>query len=169
MLDVLPSARLVSNWDRHALELRYNGDLSFFSEYNTENDKAYQLEARGRLDIDKRTNIQAILSRDHNQESRSALDASSVGPRTNVTVDRAEGAFNHRFNRLSVQFRGSVTDNSFGDASFNGTPIINSDRNYTQTEEITRASWDAVNDVFLHSKLITRRHAYDDTIVAPPA
>lgn len=140
--NVVSSGRLVSNWDRHALELRYNGDLSFFSEYNTENDKAYQLEARGRLDISRHTNVQAILSHDQNQESRSALDASSVGPRTSATTDRAEGAFNHRFNRLSVQFRGSVTDYSYGNASFNGTPIINSDRNYTQTEEITRASWE---------------------------
>lgn len=40
---------------------------------------------------------------------------------------------------------------------------------WTPHVEITRASWEAVVDVFLHSKLITRRHAYEDAIVAPPA
>ena len=61
-LDVLPSARLVSNWGRHALEFRAIGALSFYNEFQTEDDKDYLLEARGRLDITRRANIQALIS-----------------------------------------------------------------------------------------------------------
>lgn len=159
--NALSSMRLVSNWTRHALELRYNGDLSWFSDYSSENDKGYLVEARGRLDIDRRTNVQALLSREYAQESRSALDATSVGPRTNVTTERAEAALNHRFNRLSVQMRGSVGDFSFGDASFAGTPIVNSDRNYTQTEETVRATWEFKPTFSTFTEVAVNQRNYD--------
>jgi len=48
-LDVLPAARLVSNWGRHALEFRAIGGFSFYDQYQTEDQKNYLLEARGRL------------------------------------------------------------------------------------------------------------------------
>ena len=40
--------------------------------------------------------------------------------------------------------------------------------NWTPHVEITRTAWEAVNDIFLNAKLITRRHRYEDAIVAPP-
>ena len=40
---------------------------------------------------------------------------------------------------------------------------------WTPQLEISRAAWDATNDIFLFNKQITRRHAYEDVIVAPPA
>lgn len=159
--NVLPSFRLVSNWDRHALEFRASGDLSYFTDYNSENDKGYQLEARGRLDLTRQTNVQALLSTERAQESRSALDASSVGPRTTQTIDRAEVALNHRFNRLSVQIRGSVGDYSFGDASFNGAPIINSDRNYTLTEETVRTTWEFKPTLSAFTEVAVNQRNYD--------
>ncbi len=56
-LDVIPSARLVSNGSRHALEFRGIGGLSYYHEFPTEDDRDYLLEARGRLDITRRSNI----------------------------------------------------------------------------------------------------------------
>jgi NitT/TauT family transport system substrate-binding protein len=41
--------------------------------------------------------------------------------------------------------------------------------NWTPHVEITRTAWEAVNDIFLHAKLITRRHRYEDVIAQPPA
>lgn len=141
-LDLAPAARLVSNWDRHALEFRAIGDLSYYGQYDSENDRAYQLETRGRLDFTSRTNLQAIVNRQFSQESRSALDALSVGSRANQTVDHGEASFNHRFNRLSLQFRGSVSDYTFGDVQNAGQTFSNADRDYTSTEETGRVSWE---------------------------
>ena len=141
-LDVAPSARLASNWSRHALEFRSTGDLSFYNEFDSENDKGFLLETRGRLDITRRTNFQGLLSHERTQESRSALDASSAGSRANQTTDRAEVALNHRFNRLSVQLRGSVGDFAFGDVENLGVTSSNSDRDYTGYVETVRASWE---------------------------
>jgi len=40
---------------------------------------------------------------------------------------------------------------------------------WTPHVEITRAAFEATLDVFLHSKLITKRHRYEDVVAAPPA
>ncbi len=40
--------------------------------------------------------------------------------------------------------------------------------NWTPHVEITKPAWEAVNDIFLHSKLITRRHRFEDVIAQPP-
>ena len=39
---------------------------------------------------------------------------------------------------------------------------------WTPHLEITKPAWEAVNDIFLHSKLITKRHRYEDVIAQPP-
>ena len=39
---------------------------------------------------------------------------------------------------------------------------------WTPHVEITKPAWEAVNEIFLHSKLITRRHRYEDVIAQPP-
>jgi hypothetical protein len=88
--------------------------LSYYNEFQTEDDRDYTLEARGRLDVTKRANIQALISRQQYLEDRSALDASSVGTRSVVDTDRAELAYNQRFNRLSYQLRGTVQDYTYG-------------------------------------------------------
>ena len=140
--DVRPSARLVSNWNRHALEFSARGTASFYNEFSTENEKSYTLEARGRVDISKRTNVQASVSRDVSQESRSVLEARNVGTRADVTTDTATVALNHRFNRLSMQLRGSVTDRAYGDSSSVGVAVANDGRDYTTYEQAVRASWE---------------------------
>jgi len=116
--------------------------LSHYGHYDSEDDRAYMLESRGRLDFTRRTNLQAIVSHQLSQESRSALDALSVGPRVNQTVDSGQASLNHRFNRLSLQFRGSVADYAYGDVEAAGRTFSNADRDYTATEETVRASWE---------------------------
>jgi len=39
---------------------------------------------------------------------------------------------------------------------------------WTPHVEITRPAFEATLDVFQHSRLITRRHRYEDVIAAPP-
>lgn len=159
--DLKPSTRLVSNWARHALEFRATGGFSFFSEYDTENDKSYLVETRGRIDITKRTNVQALLSHEQTPESRSALDASSVGTRSKQTIDRAEAAFNHRFNRVSVQIRGSVADYAYGDTENLGALTDNSSRDYRQTEEVVRASYEFKPTLSVFTEVAINQRDYD--------
>jgi hypothetical protein len=40
--------------------------------------------------------------------------------------------------------------------------------NWNPPVAISRATYEAALDVFLHSQLITRRHAYEQVVVSPP-
>ena len=141
-LDLESNSRLVSDWKVHALEFRSRNVLSFHDEFPTENDKGWTLEARGRLDVSKQTNLQGAISRDVSQEGRGAIDATSAGTRPNVTTDTASLTLNHRFNRLSLQLRGAVTDLAYDDILTGLAPSINSDRNSVTNEQTLRATWE---------------------------
>ena len=159
--DVKPAMRLVSNWSAHALEFRANGNLSFYNDFDTENDQGYLVEGRGRLDVTRKTNIQALISREQAQESRSALDASSVGTRAGVTTDRAEASLNHRFNRLGLQFRGSVADFAFGDTQNLGVVTNNASRDYKAYEEAVRATWEFKPTLLPFAEVAINQREYD--------
>jgi hypothetical protein len=141
-LEIRPAGRLVSDWDNHAVEVRASGDLSFHDKYPSEDDRAYLVEGLGRLDVTRRTNLQGAVAHEEAQESRSAINANSAGTRPNITVNRGRGAFNHEFNRLSVQLRGGIVDTRYGTDILAGVAQSNSDRDYTLYEQAARAMWE---------------------------
>lgn len=159
--DVKPAVRLVSNWSRHALEFRANGNLSFYNDFDSENEKGYLVESRGRLDVTRKTSIQALISHEQTQESRSALDASSVGTRANQLTDRAEASLNHRFNRLGLQFRGSVADFAFGETQNIGVVTNNASRDYKAYEEAVRATWELKPTLLPFAEVAINQREYD--------
>lgn len=140
--ELLPSARLVSDWSRHALEFNARATLSFFNEFDSEDDRGYFVETRGRLDFTKRSNLQALISQSLAQESRSAIDTSNAPDRTDVETRRAALTFNHTFNRLTVQLRGSYETRDYSDDVFNGVVTRNDDRDLDETEQAVRATWE---------------------------
>ena len=155
-----PSARLVSDWRVHALELRAEGTLSSYAELSSEDERGYGLEARGRLDVTRRTNLQGGVQRTVGQESRSAIDAAAAGERAQVTTDRVALAATHRFNRLTLQLRGALTDTDYSDVVDNGVTVSNADRDVRQSQEAVRASWELKPTLSLFAEvgLDQRRH-----------
>ncbi|MEM1307411.1 MAG: outer membrane beta-barrel protein, partial [Pseudomonadota bacterium] len=86
-IEIVPTVVAVSNWNVHAIELRASGVFSKFREFDSEDAREYALEARGRLDLRRRTNIEGLILRSVTQESRSALDADPVtAGRADVTT-----------------------------------------------------------------------------------
>ena len=160
--DVRPTIRLVSNWRVHALEFRATGSFSRFNEFTTENDRAYTLESRARLDLTRRTSLEALAARDVTQESRSSINApSAAANRADVTTDRFAAALNHRFNRLSLQLRGSVADVAYGPSdSLGGGTIANSDRDVRITEEVLRAAWEFKPTLFTFIETAVNQRVY---------
>ena len=81
--------------------------------------------------------------------------------RANAITDRAEASFNHRFNRLAVQFRGSVADFSFGDVQNAGIVSSNADRGYIVYEETARASWEFKPALLAFAEIAVNQRNYD--------
>jgi hypothetical protein len=142
-LELRPAVRAISNWRVHALELRATGTASFHDEFSSEDDRAGLLEARGRLDIMRRTNIEALASWERTQEGRGSINEPAAAvERTDIDMLRGAVSFNHRFNRLSVQLRGSVADFDYAPVRLAaGSTASNDDRDYTQREAAARAGW----------------------------
>ena len=83
------------------------------------------LEARGRLDITPRTNIEALVAHQRDKDIRSAPNVpSAAAERGDLEIDRAAIAFNHRFNRLSFQLRAALPDFDFAPVPSLGAGII---------------------------------------------
>ena len=136
-----PTVRLISDWSNHALEFRAAGDLSAHSDFSSEDDRAYDFGLRGRIDITRRTTAQGSITRSRAQEDRSAIDAATAGDRASVTTQAVAAAFNHRFNRLSVQLRGGVTDTADSDTGFSR------DRDTLERRMALRGSWEFKPDL----------------------
>lgn len=154
------NARIVSDWRAHAVEFRASGLASFYQEFPTEDDRAYALEARSRVDLTKRTNVEALVSHQMEKAIRSTRDSpTDAAERGDIETDRAAVALNHRFNRLSLQLRGGITDVDFAPVrSTAGGVISNAERDFTQREAAFRASW-AVSgkvDVFAETAIDER-------------
>ena len=142
-IDLRPTLRAVSNWSTHALEFRATGGLTFFDEHPKEDDRAYSLEARGRLDVSRRTQIAGSVRRDVAQEVRGTLENRLRGTsRADISTDEARLQLDHRFNRLSLQLRGVAQQRLYEDTTaVDGSLQSNRDRNLRATEEALRLSW----------------------------
>lgn len=161
--EVRPTVRVISNWRRHAMEFRANGTLLGFSEFETENTTAYTLEMRSRLDVTSRLNIESLVSRDVGQESRSSIDATSVGgSRADIVTHRAAFAVNQRFNRLAVQLRGAVSEINIDDArDAAGVLVSNRDRSGVRYDEALRLSWEFKPTLFAFAEYALNQRAFD--------
>ncbi len=143
-LETRPGARLISTWAVHAVELGARGLASFHNELPSEDDRAWALDARGRLDLTRRTNVESSLGREVTQETRGTINTrAGAGGRSDVTTDRAAAALNHRFNRVGLQLRGAVAERDYAPAiESDGTTLSNDDRDTTQREVALRATWE---------------------------
>jgi hypothetical protein len=110
--------------------------------------------------ITSRTNVQALVAHEEAQESRSAINASSAGTRPDIVVNRERLALNHRFNRLSVQLRGSVIDTRYGTNIFNGVAQSNADRDFTLYDQAVRPKWEFSPYLFVFSDIALNQRYY---------
>jgi hypothetical protein len=150
--------RVVSNWANHALEFRMLHDRSYYAKFKTENDAGEAYELRGRLDITSRNTAEALMAHEVQQESRSSIDAvgNTNSARPNVTTDRVTAAFNHRFNRLSLQLRGGHAETRYDEE----VPDLTNARNVRTRNLALRAQWEfrPTLSVFGELEVDDRRH-----------
>lgn len=158
--EVRPTIRAVSNWRTHAMEFRATGISTFHNQFPGEDDRAYTLEMRTRLDITRRTNIETMVSREHAQELRGSINAASVlGPRAEIDTTKSQVAINHRFNRLSIQLRGAITDTAYELPSLGQAPVVNT-RDNVLKEAALRATWLFKPTFGVFSELVVNERSY---------
>ncbi len=148
---VEPSLRIRSNWSRHEVDASVGMVRSFYDEFTSENDDAFDAQFRGRLDIRRRTNLETELSYSTEQESRSDVDfPSGAADRPDETNRSASLALTHRINHVTARIRGQVSDEEFGDVTLlAGGTTDNNERNNVQRELSLRLAYALRPDVSL--------------------
>lgn len=160
---------LASNWRRHALELRIQNTRSFYQDYTTENDNRLEAQARGRLDISRRTNVAADVAYSYGKEARGSVNSptSTTGDRPTLIQRRAGIEANHRINRLTLQLRGAVTETEYGSVEttdpLTGVPTTSSgrERNYVQREIGGRAGWQFNPNLQLYADVVLNNRTHE--------
>jgi len=160
--DARGTARLVSDWRAHAIELRATGRTSYYERFPTEDDRNLSLEARGRLDITRRTNLEGALSHTMDKDVRALIDApTNAARRGDITTDRAAAAFNQQFGRATLQLRGGYSDVTFDNVqAVNGSIISNAARNYTQSDGVARLSYALNRQAAVFTEMAYRARDY---------
>lgn len=161
-LELRPTFRAVSDWRVHAMEVRATGFGSFHTDHPGEDDRAYQLEARGRIDVTRRTNIEVLTSYEVGQESRGSINAASaLGERADIATSRASIAFNHRFNRLSVQLRGSLVETDVSPSTTDtGAFVSNRERDNSVREGGMRLAWELKPALSVFTEVLANTREY---------
>ncbi len=162
-LIVRPTIDLLSNWRRHAMEVRATGLSSFHERVSSEDERQALVELRGRLDVGKRTNISAQVSYQVQQESSSSINArGGVAGRSDIVTRRASASFQHRFNRLTLRLRGSVATYDYGSvAAGAGAVLAQGDRDYIARDAAVRASYEFKPNLIVFGELQGDRRHYD--------
>ncbi len=143
-LIVAPGFVLESNWDNHALEFSLNGVATYHHKFRSQDTKNLNALLRGRIDVTNRTFIRLGTGYQLNQETGSSPDfpTNAAGP-SDVETKNLFGELNHRFNRLSVQFRGEHSQLDYGDAtSVNGQAIDNNNRDRNEDAALSRLTYE---------------------------
>ena len=85
----------------------------------------------------------------------------SAGTRPDVNVSRLRGAFNHRFNRLTVQLRGGIIDTATATTSSTAQVQSNADRNFTLYDQAVRPKWEFSPYLYAFSDIAFNQRDYD--------
>ncbi len=143
IFDVRPTLVAVTDWQQHALQFKATGLASDYRQFPSENERSYAFEARARLDISRRSNIEVLASHSLDQEPRSSLSSPADAKQpTPFTTDKIAMAFNQRFNRLSLQVRGAVTEYGYSPVgTYDGGVLSNAERDFAAKELALRAAW----------------------------
>jgi hypothetical protein len=127
-LRILPELRLDSDWSRHSLGLRLGGEVVRYRSNSTEDYVSLNAALTGRVDIRHDLSIDGEVNFSADQEARDSADiATTAVDRPFYYTTLARLGVMKRFNRLSLDLRGTVTHTDYTDAELAGGGSSNND------------------------------------------
>lgn len=134
ILHVDPSLTLKSNWNRHAVAISANGNITYHDRYKNEDWQDFRVNAKGRYDILNGSFVGGNIRFSRQHEGRGSAD-STIGLKEVTRLHMISGDISgqHQINRMRI----AVSNNSqyiyYEDSQFrNGRTLNNSDRDRFQ-------------------------------------
>lgn len=143
-LALTPSLTFRSQWSRHELTGGINGNYTFYNELTSEDDRAYDANLRGRIDVTRRTQIRAEADYATGQEERGSTDfPEGAAERPDFRTYGAAVQGDHRINRVRLRLRAEQATEDYDDSRLlNGAEENNDDRDYTERRLTGRIGYD---------------------------
>lgn len=140
-----PNVVVQSDWGNHSLRLQGGADIGRYIDNDAEDFEDYELNANGRIDVTRRTQIRlgAGYRREHERRS-SPDDVAGVEP-TIFDVFSASVEGSQKFNRVTLSLGGSIDQIDYDDvATAGGGTINNDDRDRDVIKGTVRAAYEIV-------------------------
>jgi hypothetical protein len=123
--DVSPALTVQSDWTRHALGLRLQGEFKEYAAHSSENVGNLTVAATGRLDIARDVYALGGAGYELLHEDRGAPNVVSGRFPTQYTVTSANAAFVYMPSRLGFRLDGTVDSYGFNNVPATIGPVIN--------------------------------------------
>ncbi|MBA4208063.1 MAG: hypothetical protein C0454_00860 [Parvibaculum sp.] len=161
----------VSNWSRHALNLRAGLSQHWYDDNSDEDRLDWDVGGNGRIDITRDTNIAAGLSYAELSEDRGAPNSpGGAAEPVEYSLFQANVAFNHRFNRVTSRLGATYADYDYDDTpAVGGGPALDQDfRDREQFTQFLRLGYDVSPDtnVYIEGTLNQRKYDQQPPVVA---
>lgn len=158
----------VSNWSRHALNLRAGLSQQLYAENTDEDRFDWDVGADGQVDITRDTSFEAGLNYAQLHEDRSAPNAIGLASEpTEYSLFAADVALNHRFNRITSRVGATYADYDYDTVPLVGGGALNQDfRDREQYTQFVRLGYDVSPDTNLYVQGTLNQREYDQK---PPA
>lgn len=166
---VTPEVNITSNWSRHMLQAYARSTLNRFQDFDTENTTDYTVGAVGRIDLlrSAQVNAGADWSKLTEPRTSSSSPTNSAEP-IQYELSSAYVSAVKEFNRLRVSGRVDVRKfNYLNGVTTAGGPVLQDDRDRTQTIGTARADYAVSPDTALFVEVAANKRSY--RLNNPPA
>lgn len=161
---VSPALRLNSNWSSHALNFSGSGDIVRYSDNAAEDNDTFKLNANGRIDVRRDTQISAGLGFEKGVEDRGSVDdANGITP-TDFKVETFDVGFFNKWNRVSLKVDGNFTRRDFDDVRTTGGVTNNDDRDRDEFKLDVRGGYEIQPQYEAFAQVILSAVNYEDAL-----
>jgi hypothetical protein len=164
----MPGVTARSNWTRHALNLKFDSDITQYS--NLGNQANYQdlfTTVDGRIDIARDSHFDTAFAYNSIHENRASPDQiNGIGP-TFYDTKNINGFYNQKLNRVSVKAGVDTIRYDYQNVQTSlGTPLQMASRNHWEYMPTVRLGYEIQPEYEAYVKFVYKDASYDSGVYA---
>jgi hypothetical protein len=164
-----PGLQARSNWNRHALNLKFDTDLAQYATLPSQNNyNDLKTQVNGRLDVVRDSHLDGAFAYNSVHEDRGSPDQiSGIGP-TLYNTKVMDTSYTHKLNRVSVNAGLNATRYDYQDlaTSVQGTPLLMSTRNHWEYLPTIRLGYEIQPAYEAFAKFVYKDASYDGLVLS---
>tara|TARA_R110002126_G_scaffold8097_12_gene38878 strand:- start:9078 stop:10289 length:1212 start_codon:yes stop_codon:yes gene_type:complete len=161
---VTPAVRVLSNWSTHSLRFNGSGDIVRYATNDKEDNEKYKLSTDGRLDIQRDTSVSGLIGYEKSVEDRGSVDDANGLTPTEYDVISLDAGFRNKWNRVSLDSRGTLRRRDFDDVATTAGVTNNDDRDRDEYKLDVRGEYEILPEYNAFAQVILTSIDYDSAV-----